>query len=69
MLKNVSKLIPLLLLMGCSNPPAKSVIEQDLCKARASFKLLEVADPRLQPAPGSIREKLEEAEDTLCASK
>jgi len=56
------------LLFGCSNPPSAKSVEVDLCAARAAFKALEVSDPSLAPAPGSLRAKIEVDEDIVCAT-
>lgn len=61
------------LAVGCSNPPTPAQIdkvESDLCKARATYKLIAAAaGGRLDPLPGSPRAKLEAAEDAFCATR
>ena len=53
-----------LLLVSCSNPPPAKTVEKDLCLARADYKASGIAPA----APGSIRAKLEAAEDAFCAT-
>lgn len=66
----MKKLILLLALVGCSGSQSKTAsVETDLCKARSAFRIAEIADSGLHPASGSLRAKLEEAEDSFCLSK
>ncbi len=62
-------LLACLLLASCADKPALTVVENDFCKLRADFRIAEIADSSLAPAPGSLRDKLEQAEDAVCASK
>ncbi len=59
--------------LACSNPPTPAQIdkvESDLCKARATYKLIAAAaGGKLDPLPGSPRAKLEAAEDAFCATR
>jgi len=57
-------LILSLLLVGCSQPDAKSAA--DFCALRAAYK--SISDGKLEPVPGSPRAKLEEAEYRFCAT-
>ena len=55
---------------ACKSPlPAQyAKLETELCKARASYKIVALAaGGTLDPAPGSERAKLESAEDLFCA--
>ena len=57
-----------LVLVGCSSPPSPKAVELDLCAARRAYKLVAMAaNGALDPVPGSPRDKLETAEDALCA--
>lgn len=55
---------------ACASTPAPTVAktEADLCEARAAWRIAAAADPSLAPAPGSLRAKLEAAEDALCST-
>ncbi len=47
-----------------------STVELDLCRARAEYRLLAAAAGGvLDPAPGSLRARLEEDEDAFCAAR
>lgn len=56
-------------LCSCSAAQQKTVntVETDLCKARATFRVLELDDSSLVPATGSARAEVEKLEDVLCA--
>lgn len=58
---------------GCTNTPKAAdvtKVELDLCRARVTYKLLAAAaGGALDPAPGSPRAELEQAEDAFCAAR
>ncbi len=59
-------------IVACSNSnqkPAASAIEADLCKTRTAFRVAEIADSTLAPSPGTLRAKIEDAEDAFCVGK
>lgn len=63
-------LIALIGFIGCANQkPSVSAIEVGLCKARAAFRVAEIADSSLAPAPGTLRSKIEDAEDAFCSAQ
>lgn len=56
---------------ACSSSAQSAKVQQaeaDFCKLRAEYKLIAAAaGGALNPAPGSPRDKLEQAEDNVCA--
>lgn len=66
-----SKLFILLILVGCSSQKIADAAsaENQLCKVRAEFRIAELADVTLVPSPGSLRAKIEDAEDAFCLPK
>lgn len=56
---------------ACSRvPPAVSTVELDLCRARASWRVVAAAaGGALDPTPGSVRARLEQAEDAFCSAR
>ena len=64
-----SKLFILLILVGCSSQKPAASVETQLCRVRAEFRIAELADVTLVPSPGSLRAKIENAEDAFCLPK
>lgn len=56
---------------ACNVPAARvQQAQEDLCKARAAYKLVALAaGGALDPKPGTPRETLERAEDEFCAAR
>jgi hypothetical protein len=52
-----------------SVPPVVAKAEADVCKLRADWLLAVAIDPSLAPSPGSLRARLEAAEDSMCAAR
>lgn len=50
-------------------PPKAAAAEASLCKARSEWLLAVAVDPSLAPAPGSLRARLEAAEDAFCKAQ
>ena len=57
---------------ACTPPAARDVstLELDLCRTRAAYRVIAAtAGGALDPAPGSVRERLEQDEDAFCAAR